>query len=147
MTTIVRHKRTGNEYILLGINGEINKVNPSRFLNDLFNQEKSEVACSATVCDFRGNIFLVYIDDLIVIEIDGKKLTDILPEPPLKSVSNDVYQQPENDFAEDELEDEDEDFDDDQDLATESPKSQQDISRPSNQKDFDNDNNEDEDWI
>ncbi|MGL5940447.1 MAG: hypothetical protein ACRC2S_08685 [Waterburya sp.] len=145
MTTIVRHKRTGNEYILLGINGEINKVNPSRFINDLFNQEKSEVACSATVCDFRGNIFLVYIDDLIVIEIDGKKPTDILPEPPLKSVSNDVYQQPENDFAEDELEDEDEDFDNDQDLATESSTSEQDISRPSNQKNFDND--EDEDWI
>jgi hypothetical protein len=143
MTTIVRHKRTGNEYILLGINGEINKVNPSRFLNDLFNQEKSEIACSATVCDVRGNIFLVYIDDLIVIEIDGKKLIDILPEPPLKSVSNDVEQQPENDFAEDELEDED--FDDDQDLATESPTSEQDISPPSNQKDFDND--EDEDWI
>jgi hypothetical protein len=142
MTTIVRHKRTGNEYILLGINGEQNKVNPSRFLNDLFTQEKSEVSYSATVCDVRGNLFLVYIDDLIVIEIDGKKLTDILPEPPLKSVSNDVYQQPENDFAEDDLQEED--FEEDQDLATESPKSEQDISRPSNQKDFDN---EDEDWI
>ncbi|MEN9869083.1 MAG: hypothetical protein RLZZ171_66, partial [Cyanobacteriota bacterium] len=58
MTTIVKHRRTGNEYILLGINGETNKANPSRFISELFNQEKSEVSCSATVCDVQGNIFL-----------------------------------------------------------------------------------------
>jgi hypothetical protein len=141
MTTIVRHKRTGNEYILLSINGEENKANPSRFLNDLFTQEKSEVSCSATVCDVQGNIFLVYIDDLIVIEIDGKKLTDILPEAPLKNVSNDVYQQPEDNFAEDELEDED--FDNNQDITTKPQTLEQYVSSSSNQKDVD----DDEDWI
>ena len=57
MTTIVKHKRTGNKYILLGINGEGDKVNPSRFISELFSQEKSDVSCSATVCDFQGNIF------------------------------------------------------------------------------------------
>jgi hypothetical protein len=145
MTTIVRHKRTGNEYILLNINNEENKANPSRFLNDLFTQEKSEVSCSATVCDVRGDIFLVYIDDLIVIEIDGKKLTDILPETPLKNVSNDVDQQPEDNFAEDELEDEleDEDFDNNQDIETKPQTLEEYISSSSNQKDFD----DDEDWI
>ncbi|MEM6611166.1 MAG: hypothetical protein AAF652_02735 [Cyanobacteria bacterium P01_C01_bin.72] len=80
MTTIVKHRRTGNEYILLGINPETNKANPSRFINELFNQEKSEVSYSATVCDAQGNIFLAYIDDLMVIEIDGVKPAAILPE-------------------------------------------------------------------
>lgn len=79
MTTIVKHRRTGNEYILLGINGEANKANPSRFISELFNQEKSEVSCSATVCDVQGNMFLAYIDDLIVMEIDGIKPAEILP--------------------------------------------------------------------
>jgi hypothetical protein len=80
MTIIVKHRRTGNEYILLGINGETNKANPSRFISELFNQEKSEVSCSATVCDVQGNIFLAYIDDLVVTEIDGVKPAEILPE-------------------------------------------------------------------
>jgi|GEM_PF-1173657 len=79
MTTIVKHRRTGNKYILLGINGEADRANPSRFISELFNQEKSEVSCSATVCDVRGNMFLAYIDDLIVIEVDGVKPADILP--------------------------------------------------------------------
>ena len=92
MTTIVKHRRTGNEYILLGINGEANKTNPSRFISELFNQEKSEVSCSATVCDVQGNIFLAYIDDLIVTQVDGNKPGDILPEPSYDSVENDVYQ-------------------------------------------------------
>ena len=81
MTTIVKHRRTGNEYILLGINGEANRANPSRFISELFNQEKPEVSCSATVCDVRGNMFLAYIDDLIVVEVDGVKPADILPPP------------------------------------------------------------------
>ena len=92
MTTIVKHRRTGNEYILLGINGEAGKTNPSRFISELFNQEKSEVSCSATVCDVQGNIFLAYIDDLVVTEIDGRKPEDLLPEPNYESVNND-YQQ------------------------------------------------------
>lgn len=141
MTTIVRHKRTGNNYVLLGINGEVNKVNPSRFLNDLFTQEKSEAAYSATVCDLQGNLFLVDIDDLVVIEIDGQKLTDILPKT--------TYQQPETDFADDEneLEAEDfEDFTDNQDRETKSQASDQYAANPSNQQNLDDFDN-DEDWI
>lgn len=81
MTTIVKHRRTGNEYILLGINGEVDRANPSRFISELFNQEKSAVSCSATVCDVLGNMFLAYIDELVVIEVDGVKPADILPPP------------------------------------------------------------------
>jgi hypothetical protein len=123
MTTIVKHRRTGNEYILLGINGETNKANPSRFISELFNQEKSEVSCSATVCDVQGNIFLAYIDDLVVTEIDGIKPAEILPEATFEAVNDslrsrsggasvEVVQSPstelDTEFDEEDFEDEDE---------------------------------------
>ena len=99
MTTIVKHRKTGNEYILLGVNKAGGKINlPSRFLNDLFTQEESENSTSVTVCDARGNIFLAYIEDLIVIEIDGKKPSEILPELVNPNIDRDF---------------EEEDFDDD----------------------------------
>ena len=101
MTTIVKHRRTENTYILLSINGEGDKANPSRFISELFSQEKSGVSCSATVCDFQGNIFLAYIDDLVVTEIDGQKPADILPKPDFNSVSNDDYRQEADDFDND----------------------------------------------
>ena len=115
MTTIVKHRKTGNEYILLSVNGEAGKANPSRFISELFASEKTEVSCSATVCDVRGNIFLAYIDDLIVTEIDGKKPTDILPEPTYQEV-NEVYVE-QNNFNDDE--EFDEEFDDGEDTPNE----------------------------
>jgi hypothetical protein len=159
MTTIVRHKRTGNEYILLGINGEENKTNPSRFINELFSQAKSEVSCSATVCDVQGNLFLAYIDDLIVIEIDGKKPADILPEPDFtESPHNDETYQSRERKVEAEFDDEefdDEEFDDEEfDDEELEPESDRVIITPSKPPDFSqsksdkNDLNEDEqDWI
>lgn len=117
MTTIVKHRRTGNEYILLGINGEANKANPSRFISELFNQEKSEVSCSATVCDVQGNIFLAYIDELVVVEIDGIRPAEILPEATYKTV-NDSLRSPkawqrQSPTAKLDTEFDDEDFEDD----------------------------------
>ena len=118
MTTIVKHRRTGNEYILLGIAGE-GRANPSRFISELFDRDKPEVSSSATVCDFQGNIFLAGIDDLIVTEIDGKKPTDLLAEPTFNTTSEayettgeSVYAEPDFDdeeFDDEELNDEDED--------------------------------------
>jgi hypothetical protein len=107
MTTIVKHRRTGNEYILLGINGEANRANPSRFISELFNQEKSEVSCSATVCDVQGNIFLAYIDDLIVMEIDGIKPAEILPAATYETNAEPVNDNlpPSSEFVEDDFED------------------------------------------
>ena len=156
MTTIVKHRKTGNEYILLGINGEANKANPSRFISELFAQEKAEVSCSATVCDVRGNIFLAYIDDLIVTEIDGKKPADILPEPTydetrdVEYAPNDAFSPPVNnnvnpqtDFEDDE-ELEDEDFEGDRDTSSEPQTSfvyGQGSSAQSNV------NDDDDDWI
>ena len=152
MTTIVSHRRTGNQYILLGINGEENKTNPSRFINELFNssQPKTEVSCSATVCDVEGNLFLAYIDDLVVVEIDGQKPADILPEPEYgeseyNSVVNDSYRQPIDDFDE-ELEDEDFDSESAEKrvIITPERESSNYSQDRSDESDFDED---DEEWI
>lgn len=176
MTTIVKHRRTGNEYILLGINGETNKANPSRFISELFNQEKSEVSCSATVCDVQGNIFLAYIDDLVVTEIDGVKPAEILPEATFEAVNDssrsrsgggasspipkgftppgapvEVVQSPatefdEEDFDEEDFEDEDED---ELDLENSEPtvaKVSVDVVNSLDAPDRDR-VNDDEDWI
>jgi hypothetical protein len=173
MTTIVKHRRTGNEYILLGINGETNKANPSRFISELFNQEKSEVSCSATVCDVQGNIFLAYIDDLMVTEIDGVKPAEILPEATFEAVNDssrsrspqgfaapsasvEVVQSPATEFDEEDFEDEDEDEDEDEnededelDLENSEPtvaKVSVDVVNSLDAPDHDR-VNDDEDWI
>jgi len=149
MTTIVKHKRTGNEYILLGINGEGQKATPSRFLSEMFTQEKSETSCLATLCDIKGNIFLAYIDELIVTNIDGKKPIEILPEPVTASVPNNYYQQKEADF-DDELEAEE--FDDDEEKPSTKPEQTSPTYSKSskssdNETDSDPDFEDDEEWI
>lgn len=143
MTTIVRHRKTGNQYILLGINGEENNTNPSRFINELFNanQQKAEVSCSATVCDARGNLFLAYIDDLVVVEIDGEKPSDILPELDERSAPNAFYEEKDSNFP-----DEESAADSDNVAKTNLANSGMPInSDVSEQNDFEDD--DDEDWI
>ena len=76
------------------------------------------MSCSVTVCDVQGNIFLAYIDDLVVTEIDGKKLTEILPESSYEPVQNNIYSEPTKEFELDEDLEDDEDFANDQDLDT-----------------------------
>ena len=123
MATIIKHRRTGNQYILLGINGETNKANPSRFISELFDREKPEVSCSATVCDTLGNIFIADIDDLQVVEIDGIKPADILPEvsyePPELNDSN-TYESPDSDFEEELDEEFEEEFEEELEFDRES---------------------------
>ena len=85
MAIIVKHRRTGNQYILLGINGGSDLTSlPARFLKDLFPREKPQNNSWVTICDVRGNIFSSYRDDLIVVEIDGQKPKEILPEPQIQ---------------------------------------------------------------
>ncbi|MEL6499928.1 MAG: hypothetical protein AAFQ23_00780 [Cyanobacteria bacterium J06623_1] len=155
MTTIVKHRRSGNKYILLGINGETNKANPSRFISELFNQDKTEMSYSATVCDVRGNIFLAYIDDLMVIEIDGVKPADILPEtgePAWETSPSSEFNNQE--FNNQELDDRelDEEFDEEFDQDTESePKPIIVTPPPTSTGDSldapERDSTEDDDWI
>lgn len=146
MTTIVKHRRTGNEYILLSINGEADRGSPSRFISELFEREKSAVSSSATLCDVGGNMFLAYIDDLIVIEVDGVKPADVLPppsyeaNPPEESLANSEYDEAEREF--------DEEFEDDE--FTQQPESQPQQPQVEVVDSLDaprQENNEDEEWI
>lgn len=81
MATIVQHRRTGDRFILLNINGTGSSVNPSRFLNELFTSEKAEAPCLITLCDSKGNLFLANLESFFVVEIDGVEPAKILPEP------------------------------------------------------------------
>lgn len=148
MTTIVRHKRTGNEYILLSITGEINKANPSRFISELFEREKSQGSCLATICDVGGNLFLAYIDELVVTEIDGNKPADILPEPTVEPVVENVYDDGGLDEYEDEelLEEDTIDEDEDGD-RTDPPQTSFVYGQGSPAQRNLSDEDDDEDWI
>lgn len=143
MTTIVRHRKTGNQYILLGINGEENNTNSSRFINELFNssQQKAEVSCSATVCDARGNLFLAYIDDLVVVEIDGEKPSDILPESGDQPAPNAFYEEKDSNFPDEESAADSENVAKANLASSGMPRN----SYVSEQNDFEDD--DDEDWI
>ena len=146
MTTTVRHKRTGNEYILLGITGETNKANPSRFLSELFEREKTEGSCLATICDIRGNLFLAYIDELVVTEIDGKKPADILPEPTVEPVVDNVYDNEDlNEYEDEEFLEED--IRDDDDDVSDEPKTSFVYGQGSSAQRNLSDEDDDEDWI
>lgn len=139
MTIIVKHKRTGNNYILLGMNGGGNKTSlPTRFLNDLFTKEEQDNPVLVTLCDARGNIFLSQVDEIIITEIEGKKPSELLPES-IKSVVVDRFDA--------EFEDEDEN-----EFETESNQDFPSIAPPPLQKpDFDLErkkfDEDEEDWI
>ena len=83
-------------------------------LANCFEREKPEVSCSATVCDTLGNIFIADIDNLQVVEIDGIKPADILPEaiyePPSPAentnTSADYDEEFEEEFEDEEFEEE-----------------------------------------
>jgi len=156
MTTIVKHRRTGNEYILLGINGEAKQIDPSRFISGLFERDKSVTSPSATVCDVRGNMFLADIDDLVVVEVNGVKPADILPPPqPEEFMEEETRSQFNRDFA-DERAIADEEFEDDfEDDFEAEKKFDRQPETPGNPTSADpesldapsSETNEDEDWI
>lgn len=88
MSIIVKHRRTENQYIFLGIEGQGEKSNsPGRFLSDLFTQAESELSTTLVlVCDVAGRIFVADIDDLTVVKIDGQTPEEILPAPTVTAV-------------------------------------------------------------
>jgi hypothetical protein len=106
MAILVKHRKTGNEYILLKIDTIGSKSSiPVRLLEDFFAKNEAEITNLATICDVKGNIFVVSIDNLIVTEIDGRKPNEILPEIVVPSVSeepfpkDDLEEQPEESFS------------------------------------------------
>ena len=133
MAIIVKHRRTGNEYIWLGINGGGEQTSlPSRFLNDLFPREKPKNSSLVTICDARGNIFSSYLEDLVVVEIDGKKPGEILPEPVIPSMHDEF---------------EDDDNESWQQGNGEPVSPQEDFSGENRSSDRADEFNEEEDWI
>jgi hypothetical protein len=106
MAILVKHRKSGNEYILLKIDTIGSKSSiPVRLLEDFFAKNEAEITNLATICDVKGNIFVVSIDNLIVTEIDGRKPNEILPEIVVPSVSeehfpeDDLEEQPEKSFS------------------------------------------------
>ncbi|MEL6494431.1 MAG: hypothetical protein AAFQ41_04815 [Cyanobacteria bacterium J06623_7] len=150
MATIIKHRRTGYQYILLRVNGESNKTNPSRFISELFEREKPDVSCSATVCDALGNIFIADIDDLIILEIDGIKPAEILPEAsyePTNSARDNFASQTSTDFESDLTAEADEEWEDDPDFAPLADGQVVEDSRDSLDAPDRDDNDDEGDWI
>jgi hypothetical protein len=81
MAIIVQHLTTGNEYILLGISGgESKTILPTKMLGDFFAGEDAEKSRSVVVSDGRGKIIWFPVAEIIVVEVDGQKPEELLPE-------------------------------------------------------------------
>jgi hypothetical protein len=81
MAIIVQHLTTGNEYILLGVSGgESKNILPTKMLGDFFATEDPDKSRSVTVCDDQGRIVWFPVTEIIVVEVDGQKPDELLPE-------------------------------------------------------------------
>ena len=81
MAIIVEQLSTGNEYILVGTALGVDTGNlSSRFL-------KNWLPDKVALCDRDGKIFWLASSEVAVIEIDGEKPSELLPEP---QVSNEI---------------------------------------------------------
>ena len=113
MATIVQHLTTGNEYIFLGVSGSESKsILPTKMLGDFFATETPDKSRSLTVCDDQGRLLWFPVTEIIVVEVDGQKPEELLPEiippepVPLQLDKENQPQSPENqgnidEFAED----------------------------------------------
>ncbi len=79
MATIVRHKATDATYILVGTGfGAYQSARPGRFLGDLMPTEDSGQIEMVAVCDENGRLFWARSEDVYVVEIDGKRPSELL---------------------------------------------------------------------
>lgn len=83
MTVIIKHITTNNEYILLGTNLNDNKsLLSTRFLDNLFAAETDKVPIAmVAACDAEGKILWLSADEVVVVEVDGDKPSELLPPP------------------------------------------------------------------
>ncbi|PSF38136.1 hypothetical protein C7H19_06605 [Aphanothece hegewaldii CCALA 016] len=81
MAIILQHLSDGNEYIFLGIGveGQKNSIS-SRMLGEFFAKDVPEKSTLIAACDSFGKIVWLNINDVIVVEVDGEKPAEILPE-------------------------------------------------------------------
>ena len=76
MATIVKHKN-GGRYVVVGFGyGMYKSSRPGAFFG--MPSEKSGNASLLAVCDHKGKIGLVNLHDCKVVEVDGKKPSDII---------------------------------------------------------------------
>jgi hypothetical protein len=81
MAIIVQHLPTGNEYIFLGVSGgESKNILPTKMLGDFFASDDADKSRSVTVCDDQGRIIWFPLTEIIVVEVDGQKPEELLPE-------------------------------------------------------------------
>lgn len=81
MAIILQHLTDGNEYIFLGIGLEGLKTSiPSRMLGELFSKDVPEKSTLIAACDSFGKIVWLNMNDVIIVEVDGEKPAEILPE-------------------------------------------------------------------
>ena len=72
MATIVKHKDTGEKYVLLGTGfGAFKATRPGIFFGNLLPQEESGELTMVAVCDRDGRIGWIHSEELTVVEIDG----------------------------------------------------------------------------
>ncbi|MBS4031246.1 MAG: hypothetical protein KGZ63_07500 [Clostridiales bacterium] len=78
MATIVLHKETGKQFVLIGTGyGAFKASRPSFFGGNLFPHDEEGQMPLAAVCDKAGTIYWIYTEELKVIEIDGERIEDI----------------------------------------------------------------------
>ena len=78
MTIIVKHHKTGDQFIFLGTGfGAWKATRPSLFGGNLIPSEKQGTVSMVAVCDEIGRIGWLDSDDLIVVSIDGKSPKEI----------------------------------------------------------------------
>jgi hypothetical protein len=78
MGIIVRDRKTYKKYILLGTGfGAYKAVRPSFFGGNLIPHEDEGTIKTVAVCDSRGDIIWIDSNNLQVIEVDGKKISEI----------------------------------------------------------------------
>lgn len=81
MAIILQHLTNGNEYVFLGIGLEGLKTSiPSRVLGEFFAKDDPDKSKLIAACDSFGKIVWLSINDVIVVEVDGQKPSEILPE-------------------------------------------------------------------
>ena len=79
MAVIVKHRETGERYVLVGTGfGAYKATKPNWFFGDLLADEQSGEMSVVAVCKADGGIGWFQSDDLLVVSIDGKALDTVL---------------------------------------------------------------------
>ena len=78
MATIVNHRPTGVNYILLGTGyGAYESVHP-KYCGDLFPSAEMGAFSLVAVSDAHGRIFWLNSGELLVLSVDGKRPSELL---------------------------------------------------------------------